>query len=56
VDFESLRAVPNPKEVVDTLEVVTKSGQCVKITTDPGLPFLGFWNGLLAAMQIAPKE
>ena len=56
VDLNPVADLPDPKEHLATLTVVTRSGEKVTIATDPGPPFLAYWNCLIMATRMAAEE
>lgn len=56
VDLKAVESLPDPKDKLNELTVVTASGQNVTITTDRGRPFFAFWNSLIMAKRMAPEE
>jgi hypothetical protein len=56
VDLAASESLPDPKETLSTLTVVTARGQSVPVSTDRGGPFFALWNSLIMAKRMAPEE
>ena len=56
VDLNAVKDLHNPKQALNTLTVIARGGKTVPISTDPGPPFLAFWNSLIMAKRMAAEE
>jgi len=56
VDQADLHPSANPKERLHRMTLIAENRESIEITTDPGQPFIGFWNCLIMAKRMAPEE